>query len=87
MINPRTGMPLPGGMPRWGGQPPTSGPYNTLPGTATVPLPGKEGIDQLGSGMGRYMGSFKKGGRVKKTGLYKLHRGETVIPLSRLVKA
>jgi len=26
------------------------------------------------------MGSFKKGGKVKKTGIYKLHAGETVVP-------
>jgi hypothetical protein len=25
-------------------------------------------------------GSFKRGGRVKKTGVYKLHRGERVVP-------
>lgn len=24
------------------------------------------------------IGSFKKGGKIKKTGLYKLHKGETV---------
>lgn len=26
------------------------------------------------------IGSFKKGGTVKKTGSYKLHKGETVVP-------
>lgn len=35
----------------------------------------------------RMMGSFKKGGKVKKTGLYRLHRGERVVPLSTLAKA
>lgn len=25
------------------------------------------------------LGSFKKGGKVKKTGLYKLHKGEKVV--------
>lgn len=35
------------------------------------------------------LGSYKKGGKVKKTGIYKLHRGERVMPtkLSSLVKA
>jgi hypothetical protein len=28
------------------------------------------------------LGSFKKGGKVKKTGLYRLHRGETVAKLT-----
>lgn len=28
--------------------------------------------------------SFKKGGKVKKTGNYKLHKGEMVVPLSKL---
>jgi len=32
------------------------------------------------------MGSFKKGGRVKKTGPYKLHEGETVIPALRSIR-
>lgn len=27
------------------------------------------------------LGSLKKGGKVKKTGLYKLHRGEKVVPV------
>jgi hypothetical protein len=26
------------------------------------------------------MGSFKRGGKVRRTGLYKLHKGERVIP-------
>ncbi len=28
----------------------------------------------------RPVGSFKKGGTVKKTGLYKLHKGEKILP-------
>jgi hypothetical protein len=28
----------------------------------------------------KVIGSFKKGGKVKKTGLYKLHKGEEVLP-------
>jgi hypothetical protein len=35
----------------------------------------------------RMLGSFKKGGKVKKTGAYKLHKGEKVIPLSSLAHA
>lgn len=29
------------------------------------------------------LGSFRKGGRVKKTGTYKLHKGETVVPTKK----
>jgi len=29
------------------------------------------------------LGSFKKGGKVKRTGLYQLHRGEVVTPAKR----
>lgn len=29
------------------------------------------------------LGSFKKGGKVKKTGLYKLHAGEVVLPAKK----
>ena len=29
------------------------------------------------------LGSYKKGGKVKKTGLYKLHKGENVIPMKK----
>jgi hypothetical protein len=29
------------------------------------------------------LGSFKKGGRVKKTGAYILHKGETVVPVRK----
>lgn len=31
-------------------------------------------------GRGRPVASFKKGGTAKKTGLYKLHKGERVTP-------
>lgn len=30
------------------------------------------------------IGSFKKGGKVKRTGNYKLHKGEVVVPASRV---
>jgi hypothetical protein len=32
---------------------------------------------------GEVQGSFKKGGKVKKTGLYKLHKNETVVPAKK----
>lgn len=31
--------------------------------------------------------SMKKGGKVKKTGIYKLHKGEEVVPLKSLLRA
>lgn len=32
------------------------------------------------------LGSFKKGGKVKKTGNYKLHKGEKVVPAKKVKK-
>lgn len=32
-------------------------------------------------------GSFKKGGRVKKTGVYRLHKGEKVIPANKVKRS
>jgi hypothetical protein len=32
-------------------------------------------------------GSFKKGGRVKRTGIYKLHKGEKVTPATKRLAA
>lgn len=32
------------------------------------------------------LGSFKRGGKVKKTGLYKLHKNEKVVPAKRATK-
>jgi hypothetical protein len=34
---------------------------------------------------GPLLGSFKKGGKVKKTGKYKLHKGEKVISLKNVM--
>ncbi len=34
-------------------------------------------------GRGRVIGTMKKGGKVKKTGLYKLHSGELVKPMPK----
>lgn len=36
---------------------------------------------------GRELRSFKKGGKVKKTGKYKLHKGEKVIPAKKSKKS
>lgn len=33
------------------------------------------------------MGSYKKGGKVKKTGVYKLHKGEKVVTKKAVKKA
>jgi len=33
--------------------------------------------------MAAAMGSFKRGGTVKKTGTYKLHKGERVVPAKK----
>lgn len=35
---------------------------------------GKAGVNK-----NKVLGSYKKGGKVKKTGLYKLHKGEKVL--------
>lgn len=77
MITPRGGMPSPI-------RPGQEGPE--LPIESPIQAPGRMGMRQP---MPRspYYGMMKKGGKVKKTGLYKLHRGEHVIPLSSLVKA
>lgn len=34
----------------------------------------------------KLLGSFKKGGKVKKTGKYKLHKGEVVVPVKKVKK-
>jgi hypothetical protein len=41
---------------------------------------GGEGFRNMSPGGERYLGSFKRGGKVKKTGNYRLHEGETVVP-------
>jgi hypothetical protein len=43
--------------------------------------PAMQGSGNTGAvGAGDVIGSFKKGGRVKKTGKYMLHKGEKVVP-------
>lgn len=64
----------------------------------TSPMPIGPGVPTGRSGVPRQapvgrsprsliLGSMKKGGKVKKTGLYKLHSGEKVVPLSSLRRA
>ena len=52
-------------------------PYNNL-GSPPPPKNEQERIDRLRR-LDMIM-SFKRGGRVKRTGIYKLHRGEHVVP-------
>jgi hypothetical protein len=68
----RPGMPIggtPGPMPE---APPPNNPMQTLPMR-------REGLPEAMPGGMRMLGNFKKGGKVKKTGLYKLHKGERVL--------
>jgi hypothetical protein len=44
----------------------------------------RHAVTDAAKGVGKLLGSFKKGGRVKKTGKYKLHKGERVVPRSRV---
>lgn len=39
-----------------------------------------------GGAAGEILGSFKKGGRVKRTGHYLLHKGELVVPVRKRKK-
>ena len=84
------------GMPRPGIDPRIS-PTPMQPGIGQAPIsqPRFAGTGQIGgqpiadprfSGP-HIMGSFKKGGKVKKSGLYRLHAGEVVVPLSELARA
>lgn len=60
-------------------RPASVGPPIAAPGlarAASVGSPIKRGMP--------FVGSFKKGGKVRKTGVYKLHKGENVVPLSAL---
>jgi hypothetical protein len=47
--------------------------------------PGEKRIDTRS--MTKPLGSFKKGGKVKKTGIYKLHKGEKVLNAKQTKKA
>ena len=40
----------------------------------------RHGLADAAKGVGKLLGSLKKGGRIKKTGKYKLHKGEHVVP-------
>jgi hypothetical protein len=54
--------------------------------TMGAPTTGPKLGPAFGSGKRRVIGIMKKGGKVKKTGLYKLHSGETVKPAPKLGK-
>src|ERR1700676_882007 len=58
--------------------PPASTPAKAKPST----LPKPPGAAKIGA-IGQAIGSFKKGGTVPETGMYKLHKGEEVIPAGR----
>lgn len=47
-------------------------------GSKLIPLPGING-EAVGSALGGLTG-FKKGGRVKRTGIAKVHKGEYILP-------
>ncbi len=47
-----------------------------------APMPGGQ-IGENARLKRELLGSFKKGGHVKKTGVYKLHKGEEVIPAKK----
>jgi hypothetical protein len=49
-------------------------------GTLNGQVPMSPPLAPMASRPLRSMGSFKKGGKVKRTGLYKLHAGEEVVP-------
>ena len=66
-------MPQPVGPAPWGGQPP--GRVNPIGDPRQMPLPRVP----IGP-MAPAQGTFKKGGKVPKTGKYILHAGERVIP-------
>jgi hypothetical protein len=53
-------------------------------GPARMPFDPRAGGYQPGGPM---LGSFKKGGKVKKTGKYKLHKGEKVMSVKQLARA
>lgn len=55
-------------------QKPITGPYGSKLGEKKIDV----------SGMVKPLGSFKKGGKVKKTGAYKLHKGEVVVPSKKV---
>lgn len=76
LMNPMGGMPRGGSL--WGGAPAVgSGGMRPMApgGFRAAPIAGRP-----------VLGSFKKGGKVKKTGLYKLHAGEKVTSLKQMMK-
>jgi hypothetical protein len=88
MILPRVGAPRfnPGiprspGIPIQGGGPPMAGTFQF--GAQPQPVAPMRPVQQFPA---KPIGSFKKGGKVKKTGTYKLHKGERVIPKGKTGK-
>lgn len=79
----RVGIPRPAPRPISGG-----GMARPVGGPMRAPQP-MEPMNQGGMQRPRLIGSFKRGGRVKKTGAYKLHKGETVLTgaVSRMLRA
>lgn len=64
-----------------------------LPAAALSKIPGAAAVGSIGTAAARMkshndqiIGSFKKGGKVKKTGNYKLHKGEKVVPVKKVKK-
>jgi hypothetical protein len=53
---------------------------NPLAAAAARQMPNAQAQPALQQRMGGLLGSMKKGGKVAKTGPYKLHKGEKVVP-------
>ena len=56
------------------------------PTPAPAAIGGRSGMTRTKTGgvVRPVLGSMKHGGKVKKTGLYRMHKGENVMPLSSL---
>ena len=50
----------------------------TAPDYVVIEMPGSSGLESVQ--IEPVLGSLKKGGKIKKSGLYRLHKGEKVIP-------
>ncbi len=55
-------------------------------GSPMAPRPISRPMPQYPMSARPILGSFKHGGKVKKTGIYKLHAGEKVMSLKQLMK-
>lgn len=72
------GIPSPGGGGMLGG---LMGPDNSKAAAATARAETEAIVQKMG---GPVMGSFERGGIVPRTGNYKLHKGEAVVPKAKL---